>query len=293
MRCIVPLSRVPGRSIPSRPSSSAPDSDRASWRENYLPRLQPDNPGRLPEGFAQQVADYNDPDGGFVIYGGGGSLFGWLRDWMGLENIALVPYDDPAWFEEMVTTIADVSVAVLEKAFAAGARVHWLMIWEDMCFNSGPLLGPEMFKQYLVPQYKRITELCRRHGCEVISVDCDGRIDALLPLWLEAGVNCMFPIEIGDWADPCRFRAEYGRDCRMMGGFDKHILTKGPAAIDAEIERLTPLVEEGGYIPFCDHRVPPDVPLAHYIHYCDRVRAVWGRGVNLPEKIAEPATLPA
>ena len=63
----------------------------------------------------------------------------------------------------------------------------------------------------------------------------------------------------------------------MMGGFDKHILAQSPAAIDAEIKRLTPLVEEGGFIPFCDHRVPPDVSLVNYQYYCKRAGQVWGK----------------
>ncbi|MFQ3587459.1 MAG: hypothetical protein SNJ76_07325 [Fimbriimonadaceae bacterium] len=54
-----------------------------------------------------------------------------------------------------------------------------------------------------------------------------------------------------------------------------------PAEIDAEIDRLAPLVEEGGLIPFCDHRVAPDVPYAHYLHYLRRARAVWGKNTEL------------
>ena len=155
-------------------------------------------------------------------------------------------------------------------------------MWEDMCYNAGPLLGPEPFKKYLVPHYKRITSLLRKHGVDVIWLDCDGCIDLLMPLWLEAGVNCMFPVEIGTWgADPVRYRKQYGKDLLMMGGFDKHILAQGKPQIEKEIHRLTPLVEEGGFIGFCDHRVPPDVPLENYVFYLETVRRVWGQGINL------------
>jgi uroporphyrinogen decarboxylase len=66
-----------------------------------------------------------------------------------------------------------------------------------------------------------------------------------------------------------------------MGGVDKHVLAQDRAAIDAMIDHLTPLVEEGGYIPTPDHRVPPDVPLANYLYYLDRIKEVWGLGVNV------------
>ena len=256
--------------------------DRQSWREHYLPRLDPDNPDRLPPDWDERARNWTDPNRDNIVTVHAGSLFGWLRNWMGLENIALVPYDDPAWFEEMVTTIADLAIATLTKAFDTGGQFDGCAMWEDMCYNAGPLLSPDHFKQFLVPQYRRITELCHKHGVDVVWVDCDGCIDHLLPLWLEAGVNCMFPVEIGNWADPVEMRKRFGKDLLMMGGFDKHILARSKEAIDTEIERLMPLVDEGAFIPFCDHRVSPDVSLDNYIHYCRRAREVWGKGIDLP-----------
>jgi uroporphyrinogen decarboxylase len=100
----------------------------------------------------------------------------------------------------------------------------------------------------------------------------------------------MFPLEIGTWgADPIRYRRKFGNSLLMMGGFDKHILQRGPRDIAAEVKRLTPLVEEGGYIAFADHRVPPDVPLENYMFYARMVRQVWGRGINLkPSRMPDP-----
>jgi uroporphyrinogen decarboxylase len=189
----------------------------------------------------------------------------------------------------MVETIADCLVGTLERLLVGGVQFDALSMWEDMCFNTGPLLSPQHFKQYLVPHYRRITDLVRKHGTYVCFVDCDGCIDELIPLWMEGGINCMFPIEVGTWgADPRKMRAEYGRDLLLMGGFDKHILAESPHAISAEVRRLAPLVEEGGYVGFCDHRVPPDVPLSHYLHYLREIRDVWCHDVNLPP-LREPA----
>jgi uroporphyrinogen decarboxylase len=261
--------------------------DRQSWREHYLPRLDPTNPGRIPADWDRRVAVWCDPNRSHPVFPYVGSYFGRIRDWMGLENVAMVIYDDPAWFEEMVTTLADLSIAMAEKMLATGAKFEAFQMWEDMCYNAGPLISPAHFKKYIVPHYKRLSDLARKHGVDVIWLDCDGRIDDLIPLWLDAGINCMFPVEIGTWgADPLKLRQKLGRDLLMMGGFDKHILQKSKRDIEREVCRLAPLVEEGGFIPFADHRVPPDVPLENYVHYAKVVRQVWGKDVNLKPMVA-------
>jgi uroporphyrinogen decarboxylase len=251
--------------------------DRESWNIHYRPRLDPTNPKRYPVDWNRRVKEWRDPDRDHIIALPGGSLYGCLRDWMGLEKVSLVVYDDPAWFEEMVTTVADCIIGTLQRILETGGQFDACAMWEDMCYNAGPLLSPKHFKQYLAPHYRRIADLLHTHGIDVIWVDCDGKIDALLPLWLDAGVNCMFPIEIGSWqADPVHYRQQYGKDLLMMGGFDKRILAQSKDAIKREVYRLAPLVEEGGYIGFCDHRVPPDVSLENYLFYLEQARSVWG-----------------
>ncbi len=256
--------------------------DRASWNEHYAPRLDPDHPDRLPPEFAHLARAWSTDERIFPLFVPGGSLYGWIRNWMGVENASYVVYDDPAFFEQMVETVADCIIGTLRRVLATGVQLDACSMWEDMCYNAGPLLSPAHFKQYVVPHYRRITGLLRRHGVDVIWVDCDGCIDELIPLWMEAGVNCMMPLEIGTWgADPIAYRKKFGKDLLMMGGFDKHVLARTHDEIEAEVHRLTPLVDESGYIPFCDHRVPPDVPYENYLHYLHCARRVWGKGVNL------------
>ncbi|MCZ7545979.1 MAG: uroporphyrinogen decarboxylase family protein [Anaerolineae bacterium] len=103
------------------------------------------------------------------------------------------------------------------------------------------MLGPKHFKQFMVPHYRRISDLAHAHGVDVLWLDCDGNIEELVPLWLDAGINCMFPLEVGTWgADPVRYRKQYGKDLLIMGGFSKHILAESKEAIEAEVIRLAP-----------------------------------------------------
>lgn len=258
-------------------------TDQASWEKHYKPRLNPDNKHRYPKNWDERVREWRNPERKDPIILPCGSLYGWLRNWMGMENLSLVVYDNPAWFEEMVSTVADCILGVLKNILESGGKFDAASMWEDMAYNRGPLISPKHFKQYLVPHYRRISDLLHKYDVDVIYLDCDGKIDSLLPLWLETGINCMFPVEVGTWGgDPVAFRKKYGRDLLMMGGFDKHILAQGKPEIETEIYRLLPLVEEGGFIPFPDHRVPPDVSYENYLFYIDRARNIWGYGVNLP-----------
>jgi len=256
--------------------------DRDSWRRYYKPRLDPTTPERYPGDWDQRVQTWTDPNREEPIFVSGGSLYGWLRNWMGVENLSLVLYDDPAWFEEMVTTVADCIIGTLTRVLETGGQFDGCSMWEDMCYNAGPLMSPKHFKRFLVPHYRRIADLLHKYDVDVIWLDCDGNIDKLMPLWLDAGINCMFPVEIGTWgADPIRYRQEYGKDLLMMGGVSKRLLARSKEEIGAEIRRLLPLVEEGGFIGFCDHRVPPDVPLENYMFYLDVVREVWAKNLDL------------
>ncbi len=250
--------------------------DRESWETHFRWRLNPDEPKRIPEDYETKLAEWQDTSRNATVALIGGSSYGWVRNWMGVEEVSYLVYDEPALFEEIIETIGDCICACMEKVLADGGRFEAVSFWEDMCYNAGPLLSPEHFKRYLSPFYKRVMGVAHRYGIEFAWVDCDGKIDELIPLWLEAGVNIMFPIEVGTWGqDPVEMRRRWGKDLRLMGGFNKRILARGRDEIEAEVHRLAPLVEEGGYIPFCDHRVPPDVSLENYAFYIECARKIW------------------
>ena len=108
-------------------------------------------------------------------------------------------------------------------------------------------------------------------------MDCDGLIDLLLPTWLDNGVNTMFPIEVGTWnAEITPWRHKYGRELRGIGGMNKVVFAYDRSAIDAEIERLKPIVDLGGYIPCPDHRIAPDAIWDNVRYYCERMKKTFG-----------------
>jgi hypothetical protein len=206
-----------------------------------------------------------------------GSLFGRIRDWVGIVNLSYLQADDPALVDEMIRTVGELTLRCTEAALATGARFDFAHFWEDICFRSGPLVNPAVFEAEVGPWYRRVTEVTRRYGLDICSLDCDGMIDTLIPTWIANGVNTMFPIEVGTWnASIAPWRARFGRELRGVGGMDKRVFAHGRDAVDREIERLKPLVDLGGYLPCPDHRIAPDAEWDTVRYYTDRMRAAFG-----------------
>lgn len=238
---------------------------RQDWERLAAEKLDVETPGRVPEDIEAAVEETRNRTGpaGFVC----GSIYGWIRNWVGVENLSLALYDDPAWVEEMMEHLTRLTLGLLQKYAGKGLTLDMNAWWEDMCYRGGPLISPKHFRDLMAPRYKRITDFCRREfKCEFNQLDCDGRIDELVEPWLEAGINVMFPIEVLH-TDAYALRERFGRRVLLRGGFDKRALIKGPRAIDAELARLRPLYEEGGFIPHTDHLVPPDVSFDNYCYY--------------------------
>ena len=249
--------------------------DRESWEEHYLPRLQFSEDWfdkELNSKLATESETRTYPLGIYCK-----SLYGVIRNWMGVEGISYLPAEDEDLYDEIINTVGDLTFKIVKRGLETGIQFDFAHFWEDICFKNGPLVNPKVFMEKVGPHYRRITDLVNSYGINIVSLDCDGVIDLLIPTWIENGVNTMFPIEVGTWdADIVPWREKYGRELRGMGGVNKHVMSYDKAAVDAEIERLKPLVDMGGYLPCPDHRLPLDNKWELVQYYCDRMRRVFG-----------------
>jgi uroporphyrinogen decarboxylase len=260
---------------------------REEWERKYLPRLDPKDPLRIPDEqtwarLKQEYATRDYPLGISI-----GSLYGWMRDWMGFERAAMMVHDDPQLVEEIMERITQLVLRTIEWA-TPQVEIDFGAGWEDMAFNAGPMISPAAFEELMVPRYKRITDVLKQHGCDIIYTDCDGNINRLVPLWLEAGINCTFPVEVAAGTDPLPLRDTYGKQVLLLGGVNKRALAQGKESIRAELKRIEPYVKEGGWIPHVDHRVPPDVTLEDYGYYLAMKRDIFGMPAPPPWEDRRP-----
>lgn len=244
--------------------------DRKAWEQDYLPRLQM-NEKRIPMELLKTLPAPQEREHPLGLHLG--SLMGYMRDMLSLEEMSVLYVEDEELYREVADTLGGLCYDCAKAMLESGAKFDVAHFWEDMACKNGPLVWPDVFREIAGPWYKKITGLVNSYGIDIVSVDCDGLIDRLVPIWLENGVNTMFPIEVGTWgASIAPWREKYGRELRGVGGMNKNVFSRDKAAVEAEVERLKPLMDLGGYIPCPDHRIAPDAKFELVQYYCELMR---------------------
>ena len=202
--------------------------------------------------------------------------YGWLRGFIGFENLSVAFYEYPEMVHEMVDHITEMSLHQLRQ-IPADIPIDHSSWWEDMASKNGPFVSPTMFRDFLQPCYHRIGQELQKRGQVIGIVDCDGNPHDIVANWLEEKVNIMFPLEVAAGVDPYAWRREFGKELRIRGGIAKSPLVEGGKAIDRELERIKPLLEQGGFVPHLDHLVPPDISYKNYMEYLEKKRKLIGK----------------
>ena len=205
-----------------------------------------------------------------------GSVLGDIRSMVSVVGMSYLLYDeDEDLFADIVDTYAEMQYRCVEEILKTGAKFDFAHFWEDICFNQGPLLSPELFDELCAKHYKKRTDLCHAYGIDIVSLDCDGVTERLLPTWYNNGVNIMFPIEVGTWGDQFEpARKKFGPGMLGVGGMDKTTFRQDKAAVDREIERMKRLASMGGFIPCPDHRLMPGSKFELVQYYAEEIKKI-------------------
>jgi len=240
-----------------------PVSNRLDF-EKMKKRYIPDDPQRYPENFDEVVRTMKDRD--YVVSLNFSGVFWQLREWCGFEPLCMMLVEDPEFIHEMIEFWQDYVCATMERALDSGI-VDRIWINEDMAYKGKSMISPDMTREFLLPAWKKWTGVASEAGVEILDVDSDGNIDELIPIWIEAGFNVCDPIEVAAGNDLNTYSNTYSEHMAFRQGVDKRCIAKGGRIIEEELERLTPVIVKGGYIPGCDHGVPFDISWQDFIHY--------------------------
>lgn len=246
-----------------------PVKDMKTWEEDVKWRMDPKTPSRditiMPE---IERAIEGQKNGGAVIQNVCGAYM-YLRSLMGPEELLYMFYDDPdlvhdcmqAWLD-----LADARIAFHQQFI----DFDEIFFGEDICYNGGSLISPEMIKEFLFPYYQQLITnmIARNHGRKLhVQVDTDGWAEDVIDLYKMIGCNYMSPFEVASNCDVVRVSKKHP-DLLISGGIDKRIITLGGDDIKRHLDYIMPAMRKrGGFIPTCDHGVPEEVPFENYMYY--------------------------
>jgi len=272
LKAEVPL-KGGGSSIPHYLKSSIETPD--DWKKVKEEHFNVKHPGRVIDIQSLKKEIPADDQRDFPLGISCGSMIGKVRDMLTFEGLAYAIYDYPEMVEDMVETCCELVEYSMDQLLPH-FKFDYASGWEDICFNHGPIVGVNFFRDVVTPRYKRIGKKLSACGIDLWYTDCDGDVRPIMPYLLEGGINCLFPYEVNSCTHPGELLDKYQGQLRIMGGVDKMALGQGKEAIKAYLESLEKYVEKGGYIPFCDHRCPPNVKVDDYLYYLDLKEKMFG-----------------
>ncbi len=242
---------------------SFPVKSRADWEEQIKWRYDPADPARFSPEFWERAAAAEASGKAVAISING--PFWQMREWVGMEALCKLMVDDPQLVHDMAETWTRFTVQVLETLLRR-VRLDILFTSEDMAYKAHSMISPAMTRRFLQPTYFTWRDLLKS-GDAFIDMDSDGYIPHLVPIWIESGITVCDPIEVAAGNDIVAFRREFGRQMAYRGGIDKRAIAAGGQVMRDEVLRVAPLIQDGGYIPSCDHGVPPDISWSNFIEY--------------------------
>ncbi len=200
------------------------------------------------------------------------------RELMGEQNLCMAYYEEPELIEDILATIADTTVKVIERVGQI-VPIDNLIVHEDMAGRAGPLVGPQQVREFIAPYYQKIWDAARANGAVLFSQDSDGDMTPVIDAFIECGVQCFYPYEPVGNMDMVQLRQKYGKTIYFKGGIDKHALRKGPEAIRRELEyKMSAPMLGGGTVFALDHRIPNGVTIENYRYYVNLGRELLGLG---------------
>lgn len=189
----------------------------------------------------------------------GSTWGGCLRSLLGPELASTILYEDP-----------DFAIEILEWHYWKQRHYIFPLIerlkpeivtcGEDICYKSGMLISPEMFRKFCSPYYRELSQICKDCGVDLLAIDTDGNIMEFTGVVYEAGVNGLYPCEVKAGNNLFALREKYPNFI-FFGWLEKEVLNQGNEyLIEEEIMRKVPLlIEKGGYFPNADHGIQPFV----------------------------------
>lgn len=203
-------------------------------------------------------------NGKFILFG---ALVGFdlIQRYVGMERLLMAIVTDPEWVKEMFLENAKFIPEMYEYMESKGYKFDGIFIFDDLGYRNTSLFSPLHYKKLLLEADKIICDYAKSRNLKVI-LHSDGCVKDLIPYFIEAGIDCLQPLEVKAGMDLIDLKKKYGGKLSFMGGIDTRLYYNEDVRLfEEEVRKKFEVVKKGGgFIYQCDHTVPPNVSLNRY-----------------------------
>lgn len=246
-------------------------TDRETWEDKIKPYFMEIPVGEridIRNGYLpfKERAEKNDA---YMLLGSW-HVFQDLVNITGHENLLFGMADDPEWVDDMIRTIADLSIALHEELFSMVGKPDALYLMEDLGYKGTPFFSAAMFRRFYKPVYKEFADFAHSNGLKLFFHSC-GFIEPLLPDLVETGIDCLTAMEHKAGMDVKRIATNFGDKIALLGGLDMVVLESNDLnRIDAMLDEYIPFLKNYRYILASDHSTSPKVDYPTFTHFIQR-----------------------
>jgi uroporphyrinogen-III decarboxylase len=162
----------------------------------------------------------------------------------GIDKISIDFYKNPSFARKLMDKIAEACQKFAEAMIEAGVDI--LFITDDYADNHGPLINPKFFKEFELPNLKKIVDIGKKHGIPILK-HSDGNLYPILDDIINAGINGLHPIEPGAM-DLKDVKEKYGDKICLAGNVDcRYVLPYGSEEdVRKDVRRCIDAAGKGG-----------------------------------------------
>lgn len=198
-------------------------------------------------------------------------VFEATRRLMGDETTLMAMCEDPEWVVDVSRTYTDLQLARMKTQLeVTGIKPDGMWMYGDMAYRAATVCSPAMYRELIWPDHKRLADFAHAHGMKFI-FHTDGDVRGVIDLYIEAGFDCLQPLEAKANMDVRDLCPQYGQELAFFGNIDMMVLGSGDR--DAIRHEVVTKLEAGkvwkGYAYHSDHSVPPTVSWADYSYLMD------------------------
>lgn len=180
-----------------------------------------------------------------------------------MEEFMMDMIAEPEYAEKVFSKMLEFELEYYERALiAADGQIDIIRPHDDYGTQRGLLFSAELWRKYIKANTKKLTDLAHKYGAFYQQHSC-GAVSELIPDMIEAGVDCLEPLQKVPGLEPENLQKQFGGKITFHGGIDTQtILPYGtPEEVEEEARHyISTLHQNGGYILMASQVFENDVP---------------------------------